>query len=82
MAVELANVSLGIGGGEMDGNIHTAVDRLGILAGMDGVGGKARVFVGEVLSFSELIVLDFRFFLFVEHVDINYLSHNKNIFFL
>ena len=71
MAVELANVFLGIGGGEMNGDINTAMDGLGILAGMDGVGCKAGVLVGEVLSFRELIVLDFGFFLFVEHVDNN-----------
>lgn len=71
MAVELANVLLGVCGGEMDRNIHTAMDGLGILAGMDSISGKAGVFVGEVVSFSELIILDFRFFLLVEHVDNN-----------
>lgn len=57
----------------MDGNIDAAMDRLWLLSGMDGVGGKAMMPVGEVLAFAELLVLNFFFSLFVEHQTISYM---------
>lgn len=70
VAVELADVFLGIGGGEMDRNIDTAVNGLRVLAGMNSLSAESWVFVREVGSLWELFILDLGFSLLVEHVEI------------
>lgn len=67
LAVEMSNVFLCVGGGEMNGNINAAMDRIGLLPDMYGFGGEPMLSEGEVFAFTELLVFDFFLCLFVEH---------------
>ena len=66
-AVKSSDVLLSIGRGHMDGDIDATMDRLRLLTSVDSKSGKARVTEREVVALIELLVVDLRRGLLVQH---------------
>lgn len=67
LTVRLGNISLGIGGSEMDGSVNGAVDRFWLLSSMDGKSGESGMPERKVVGFREGLVVDFGLVLLVNH---------------
>jgi hypothetical protein len=67
VAVRLGDLLLSIGGSKMHRHIHTAVDLLRLLTGVDGQSGESGMLERQILLFSKSFVLHLTLWLTIQH---------------